>query len=436
MANYMDNKEFCMAIYGIESYIKQYKALPPEDYIQPITKVEIGVLCKQIATDYFGHGEIYRSFSKKYKTKVRDIFKDRKKEVNNLYEVTEKNQPANIAENKKEDDKMITEKHFVAMVNIVTAFKRSGLSNKDFAAKIQLPSSSLSKMYYGNYAGKLFKDSPLRFVEVKEEAIDVIKGILGDGIIQKHYTDKVIGEQMLSNKENRTITLNKMTMFDVVCHGKLFTDDNVNVISDIGLTAIIKSKDNEFIQSMLNIINSNKVTLYNITNLKSLKRIRKTIKYKKSKISYNIEDIDNIPRVNDILNFLVDVKLGTTDEAKISKIVHMYNCILSYGYNINQYKAIEELNEFTSNGSPAPYASTATVIPKTTGFDKMDKSIDNEKMMIAYNASDKEITIKDIMGKLNNMTVEQLDVLGNYINEIKTTKVQMADAYAKLISLF
>ena len=435
MADYMNNKEFCMAIYGIESYIKQYKALPPEDYIQPITNVKIGELCKQIAIDYFGHGEIYQTFSKKYKTKVRDIFKDRKKEVNNLYEVTKNNQPANIAEDEKEDDKMITEKHFVAIVNIVTAFKRSGLSNKDFAAKIKLPSSSVSKMYYGNYPGKLFKDSPLRFVEVKEEAIDIIKGILGDGIIQRHYTDKVIGEQMLSDKENRTITLNKMTMFDVVCHGKLFTDDNVNVISDIGLTTIVKSKDNEFIQSMLDIINSDKVTLYDIKSLKSLKRIRRTTKYKKSKIPYNIEDIDNISKVNNILNFLANVKLSTTDKTKISKIVHMYNCILSYGYNINQYKPIEELNELASNDNPVPCTPTMA-LQKTTGFDEMDKSINKERITMAYNASDKEITIKDIMDKLNNMTVEQLDVLGNYINEIKTTKVQMADAYAKLISLF
>ena len=49
------------------------------------------------------------------------------------------------------------------------------MSNKNFAEKYDLPASSVSKIVYGNYPGKRFKDSPLRFMEVKKETIDKLK---------------------------------------------------------------------------------------------------------------------------------------------------------------------------------------------------------------------------------------------------------------------
>ena len=145
MAEWMKNKEYCKAIYSIEEYLKNNDDhLPDESYVG-FAGFEVGRYCKELALDYFGESKLFKEFSKKYKTKAIAIFKNRKKEIMELYKNNEtvKEQPTNIEVNEsKEDEDMVMMKHFVSINNVKGAYKLSGLDMSEFSRKSNINNSS------------------------------------------------------------------------------------------------------------------------------------------------------------------------------------------------------------------------------------------------------------------------------------------------------
>ena len=80
-----DNRKYCKAIYLIKDYITNYGFLPYVDYVDTLTGIEVGSMCKELALDYYGDNKLYYGFSKKYKSIVRSIFKVRKVEIERIY---------------------------------------------------------------------------------------------------------------------------------------------------------------------------------------------------------------------------------------------------------------------------------------------------------------------------------------------------------------
>ena len=462
-----DNRKYCKAIYLIKDYITNYGFLPYVDYVDTLTGIEVGSMCKELALDYYGDNKLYYGFSKKYKSIVRSIFKVRKVEIERIYgnketenkeisatEENENNEPANsAAEEKGNGDNMVKETYFIAINNIKAAFKLSKMSNKDFSEKYDLPASSVSKIVYGNYPGKRFKDSPLRFMEVKKETINKLKELIGDGIVTRHFTDSIVREKMTLNGEFRTLTIKQMKMFDVVKHGKLFRDDNVNVLSDVGLTALINSKDNKFLNQLLDIIKKANVSNYDTDDLRDLKRLRKLSKYDKSTVSYNLEDLDHYDTLNEIFNYLASIDIDDVKNVDRCKVIEMYNTVISNGYSINKCKEIpvakkaprkrdicyggkvvdeDEVNTIATEevieSEPVRIKEPANSAAEEKGnSDNMIKEIAKDKM---------GITIMEIADAIDIMSIEQLDVLTEYIEGVKASKIKIKDASDRLLKMF
>lgn len=459
-----DNRKYCKAIYLIKDYITNYGLLPCTEYVDTLTGIEVGSMCKELALDYYGDNKLYYGFSKKYKSIVRSIFKGRKVEVERIYgnketennavkeiAATEENEikePANsAAEEKGNGDNMVKETYFVSINNIKAAFKLSKMSNKDFSEKYDLPASSVSKIVYGNYPGKRFKDSPLRFMEVKKETINKLKELIGDGIVTRHFTDSVVREKMTLNGEFRTLTIKQMKMFDVVKHGKLFRDDNVNVLSDVGLTALINSKDNKFLNQLLDITKKVNVSNYDTDDLRDLKRLRKLSKYDKSKVSYNLEDLDHYDELNEIFNYLASIDIDDVKNIDRCKVIEMYNTAISNGYSINKCKEIPVANKaprkrdiFSNKVDEVNTIATEEVAEpikiKEHAKNAEEKKGNGGDMVKEITKNESNITIMEIAAAIDIMSIEQLDVLTEYIEGVKASKIKIQDASNKLLRMF